>query len=202
MAHRAAAGGQPALHAAPGKEMEEEDVSDNIEALKEQVEMAIKSVDESLIDSMLVGQTKIQKNKAVILSWSLDQTLNPSSPQPEATSSSTSTEVKTNKDDSEHQEDGIVLYVAIKMKKKSAKEICDLSESEDDPNNNNNNKTTANLSRFVIKMNCIAYSGVCILMILVRLEMSHTDKDRKVGPDSEEPPHPTSGKSCPVSNNM
>ena len=35
MAHRAAAGGQPALHAAPGKEMEEEDVSDNIEALKE-----------------------------------------------------------------------------------------------------------------------------------------------------------------------
>ena len=67
MAHRAAAGGQPALHAAPGKEMEEEDVSDNIEALKEQVEMAIKSVDESLIDSMLVGQTKIQKNKAVIL---------------------------------------------------------------------------------------------------------------------------------------
>ena len=158
MAHRAAAGGQPALHAAPGKEMEEEEVSDNIEALKEQVEMAIKSVDESLIDSMLVGQTKIQKNKAVILSWSLDQTLNPSSPQPEATSSSSSTEVKTNKDDSEHQEDGIVLYVAIKMKKKSAKEICDLSESEDDPNNNNNNKTTANLSRFVIKMNCIAYS--------------------------------------------
>ena len=155
MAHRAAAGGQPALHAAPGKEMEEEDVSDNIEALKEQVEMAIKSVDESLIDSMLVGQTKIQKNKAVILSWSLDQTLNPSSPQPEATCSSTSTEVKTNKDDSEHQEDGIVLYVAIKMKKKSAKEICDLSESEDDPNNNNNNKTTANLSRFVIKMYCV-----------------------------------------------
>ena len=195
MAHRAAAGGQPALHAAPGKEMEEEEVSDNIEALKEQVEMAIKSVDESLIDSMLVGQTKIQKNKAVILSWSLDQTLNPSSSQPEATSSSSSTEVKTNKDDSEHQEDGIVLYVAIKMKKKSAKEICDLSESEDDPNNNNNNKTTANLSRFVIKMNCIAYSGVCILMILVRLEMSHTDKDRSEGPDSEEPPHPTSGES-------
>ena len=32
-------------------------------------------------------------------------------------------------------------------------------------------------------------------MILVRLEMSHTDKDRKVGPDSEEPPPPTSGES-------
>ena len=32
-------------------------------------------------------------------------------------------------------------------------------------------------------------------MILVRLEMSHTDKDRSEGPDSEEPPHPTSGES-------
>ena len=52
----------------------DEDLSENIEALKEQVELAIKSVDENLIDSMLVGQTKIQKNKAVILSWSLDQT--------------------------------------------------------------------------------------------------------------------------------
>ena len=32
-------------------------------------------------------------------------------------------------------------------------------------------------------------------MILVRLEMSHTDKDRREGPDSEEPPPPTSGES-------
>ena len=51
----------------------DENITENIETLKEQVEIAIKSVDENLIDSMLVGQTKIQKNKAVILSWSLDQ---------------------------------------------------------------------------------------------------------------------------------
>ena len=51
----------------------DENITENIAALKEQVEIAIKSVDENLIDSMLVGQTKIQKNKAVILSWSLDQ---------------------------------------------------------------------------------------------------------------------------------
>ena len=82
----------------PAKTLDE-DLSENIEALKEQVEIAIKSVDENLIDSMLVGQTKIQKNKAVILSWSLDQ--------------AEKRDVFHNGDLTEDQEDGIVLYVGL-----------------------------------------------------------------------------------------
>ena len=49
------------------------EISENIEALKQQVEFALKNVDEGMIDSLLVGQTTIQKNKAVILSWSMEQ---------------------------------------------------------------------------------------------------------------------------------
>ena len=108
--------------------MEEENISENIEALKEQVEIAIKSVDENLIDSMLVGQTKIQQNKAVILSWSLEQGYSPSSPSDSAPRPSSGSEHQL-QDDPDHQEDGIVLYVAIKMKKKPAKD-------NEDPNNN------------------------------------------------------------------
>ena len=107
----------------------DDDISENIEALKEQVELAIKSVDENLIDSMLVGQTKIQKNKAVILSWSLDQNL-PQKPQEERN-------VFQPEELPEEQEDGIVLYVAIKMKKKNYKESGETSESETDDWNNN-----------------------------------------------------------------
>ena len=112
----------------------DEDLSENIEALKEQVELAIKSVDETLIDSMLVGQTKIQKNKAVILSWSLDQT------SPAHSGDSGERKVLPNgdlTDLSEPEEDGIVLYVAIKMKKKSVKDSGETSESECDDWNNN-----------------------------------------------------------------
>ena len=111
----------------PAKTLDE-DLSENIEALKEQVEIAIKSVDENLIDSMLVGQTKIQKNKAVILSWSLDQ--------------AEKRDVFHNGDLTEDQEDGIVLYVAIKMKKKSLKESGETSESEADDWNNNEFKSS------------------------------------------------------------
>ena len=108
----------------------DENITENIAALKEQVEIAIKSVDENLIDSMLVGQTKIQKNKAVILSWSLDQ----NGPLPQCLESQdASVGHKQTKDDSNTQEDGIVLYVAIKMKKKSA---AGPSQVEEDPNNN------------------------------------------------------------------
>ena len=112
----------------------DDDLSENIEALKEQVELAIKSVDENLIDSMLVGQTKIQKNKAVILSWSLDQT----SPH-HSTESEERKVVENNQltDLSEPEEDGIVLYVAIKMKKKNVKDSGETSESETDDWNNN-----------------------------------------------------------------
>ena len=106
----------------------DDDLSENIEALKEQVELAIKSVDENLIDSMLVGQTKIQQNKAVILSWSLEQGYSPSSPSDSAPRPSSGSEHQL-QDDPDHQEDGIVLYVAIKMKKKPAKD-------NEDPNNN------------------------------------------------------------------
>ena len=112
----------------------DDDLSENIEALKEQVELAIKSVDENLIDSMLVGQTKIQKNKAVILSWSLDQT------SPHHSGGSEERKVVENNnltDLSEPEEDGIVLYVAIKMKKKNLKDSGETSESETDDWNNN-----------------------------------------------------------------
>ena len=106
----------------------DENITENIAALKEQVEIAIKSVDENLIDSMLVGQTKIQKNKAVILSWSLDQ----NGPLPQSLESQDASYNQT-KDDGNTHEDGIVLYVAIKMKKKSA---AGPSQVEEDPNNN------------------------------------------------------------------
>ena len=112
----------------------DEDLSENIEALKEQVELAIKSVYENLIDSMLVGQTKIQKNKAVILSWSLDQT------SPHHSGDSDERKALPNgdlTDLSEPEEDGIVLYVAIKMKKKNLKDSGETSESETDDWNNN-----------------------------------------------------------------
>ena len=112
----------------------DDDLSENIEALKEQVELAIKSVDENLIDSMLVGQTKIQKNKAVILSWSLDQT------SPHHSGETEERKVVENgnlPDLSEPEEDGIVLYVAIKMKKKNLKDSGETSESETDDWNNN-----------------------------------------------------------------
>lgn len=108
----------------------DENITENIAALKEQVEIAIKSVDENLIDSMLVGQTKIQKNKAVILSWSLDQ----NGPLPQSLESQdASAGDNQTKDDSNTQEDGIVLYVAIKMKKKTA---AGPPQVEEDPNNN------------------------------------------------------------------
>ena len=109
----------------------DENITENIAALKEQVEIAIKSVDENLIDSMLVGQTKIQKNKAVILSWSLDQ----NGPLPQSLESQDASvgHNQPNKDDGNTQEDGIVLYVAIKMKKKTA---AGSPQVEEDPNNN------------------------------------------------------------------
>ena len=108
----------------------DENITENIAALKEQVEIAIKSVDENLIDSMLVGQTKIQKNKAVILSWSLDQ----NGPLPQSLESQDASDGDNQtKDDSNTQEDGIVLYVAIKMKKKTA---AGPPQVEEDPNNN------------------------------------------------------------------
>ena len=106
----------------------DENITENIATLKEQVEIAIKSVDENLIDSMLVGQTKIQKNKAVILSWSLDHQsgAGPLSPPLESPDVS--------KDDGSSQEDGIVLYVAIKMKKKPSPTPPQVAE--EDQNNN------------------------------------------------------------------
>ena len=119
----------------PAKTLDE-DLTENIEALKEQVEIAIKSVDENLIDSMLVGQTKIQKNKAVILSWSLDQTF------PHQPGHIEEKNVLQNGDLTEDQEDGIVLYVAIKMKKKNVKESGETSESETDDWNNNEFKSS------------------------------------------------------------
>ena len=89
----------------------------NIEALKQQVEIALHDVDENMIDSLMVGQTAIQKNKAVILSWSMDQNKN-------------SEELNSVKSD---EDDGIVLYVAIKMKK-------NLPSNDEDENNNSNHR--------------------------------------------------------------
>ena len=109
----------------------DENITENIATLKEQVEIAIKSVDENLIDSMLVGQTKIQKNKAVILSWSLDHQ-NGSHPPPLESQDASVGHGQT-KDDGNSQEDGIVLYVAIKMKKKAA---AGPPQVEEDQNNN------------------------------------------------------------------
>ena len=110
----------------------DENITENIATLKEQVEIAIKSVDENLIDSMLVGQTKIQKNKAVILSWSLDHQNGPHPPSP-LESQDASVGHSQTKDDGNSQEDGIVLYVAIKMKKKAA---AGPPQVEEDQNNN------------------------------------------------------------------
>ena len=109
----------------------DENITENIATLKEQVEIAIKSVDENLIDSMLVGQTKIQKNKAVILSWSLDH--QKGSHPPPLESQDASVDHGPTKDDGNSQEDGIVLYVAIKMKKKAA---AGPPQVEEDQNNN------------------------------------------------------------------
>ena len=106
---------------------QEGEISENIEALKQQVEFALKNVDEGMIDSLLVGQTTIQKNKAVILSWSMEQ-------QQENNSDMVQSVLPTTNGDSDSKspdDDGIVLYVAIKMKKKQNKE-----EEEGDPNNN------------------------------------------------------------------
>ena len=111
-------------------------LSENIEALKEQVEIAIKSVDETLIDTMLVGSTPIQNNKSVVLSWSLEPEFNPPV---------TSDNAITNGDkDIDNPDDGIVLYVAIKMKKKSANDMKNDEIDKSDPNNN-----TTDLSRLV-----------------------------------------------------
>ena len=108
---------------------QEGEISENIEALKQQVEFALKNVDEGMIDSLLVGQTTIQKNKAVILSWSMEQ-----QQQQENNSDMVQSVLPTTNGDSDSKspdDDGIVLYVAIKMKKKQNKE-----EEEGDPNNN------------------------------------------------------------------
>ena len=131
---------QPDNDTLPGDNLEmDENITENIATLKEQVEIAIKSVDESLIDSMLVGQTKIQKNKAVILSWSLDhQNGGPLSPPLESPDVSAG----QNKDDGNTQEDGIVLYVAIKMKKKPSPTPPQVAEDQ-------NNNCSSELSRQV-----------------------------------------------------
>ena len=131
---------QPDNDTLPGNNLEmDENITENIATLKEQVEIAIKSVDESLIDSMLVGQTKIQKNKAVILSWSLDhQNGGPLSPPLQSPDVSAG----QNKDDGNTQEDGIVLYVAIKMKKKPSPTPPQLAEDQ-------NNNCSTELSRQV-----------------------------------------------------
>ena len=111
-------------------------LSENIEALKEQVEIAIKSVDETLIDTMLVGSTPIQNNKSVVLSWSLE---------PDFTAPVTSDNTNTHTDqDIENPDDGIVLYVAIKMKKKTVNDMKNDEAEKSDPNNN-----TTDLSRLV-----------------------------------------------------
>lgn len=116
----------------------DENITENIATLKEQVEIAIKSVDENLIDSMLVGQTKIQKNKAVILSWSLDQQNGgPLPPPPDVSAGHGQTT-----DDGNSQEDGIVLYVAIKMKKKPSPTPPRVAEDQ-------NNNCSTELSRRV-----------------------------------------------------
>ena len=103
------------------------EISENIEALKQQVEFALKNVDEGMIDSLLVGQTTIQKNKAVILSWSMEQQQEESHDIVQSVHPTTPT---SNGDQKGPEDDGIVLYVAIKMKKKQNK------EEEEDPNNN------------------------------------------------------------------
>ena len=79
-----------------------------IEAMKEQLEIAIRKMDKDAIDTMTIGQTKIQKEKSVILSWTTDQSL-PAAIWPD-------------EDEEVENEDGILLYVAIKMKKDSNNE--------------------------------------------------------------------------------
>ena len=81
-------------------------IDEKINAIKEQVENAIRNVDEDAIETMSVSQTLIHKNKAFILSWSTN-------------------------------EEGIVFYVAIKMKSRSSRDLDDENKEhnyEDDVN--------------------------------------------------------------------
>ena len=108
-------------------------IDENIDALKEQVELAIRNVGVDSIDSLSVGQTKISKNKAVILSWSVDQSAAPPSTPPTAPPAAQA--------DTE-SEDGIVLYVAIKIKKANKDTNEDKPQPRDDENNNSKNDKT------------------------------------------------------------
>ena len=92
-------------------------IDENIAAIKEQVEIAIRNVDENSIDTMTVGQTSIIKDKAVILSWSTNKNIHPSFQSNDI-----------HKDDSE---EGIVFYVAIKMKSKINLESDEDSEGKE-----------------------------------------------------------------------
>ena len=108
-------------------------IDENIDALKEQVELAIRNVGVDSIDSLSVGQTKISKNKAVILSWSVDQSSAPPGTPPTAPPAAQA--------DTE-SEDGIVLYVAIKIKKTNKDTNEDKPPPRDDENNNSKNDKT------------------------------------------------------------
>ena len=93
-------------------------IDENIAAIKEQVEIAIRNVDEEAIDTMSVGQTPIHKNKAVILSWSTNQSMQ-----------APPLSVETN--EGKKNEEGIVFYVAIKMKSRSIRDLQDENKEID-----------------------------------------------------------------------
>ena len=90
----------------PRGRMHSTSIKDNLTLLKDEVESAIKDIDDNDIGIISVGKTKIQKNKAVILSWCQNQKIS---------SSISDTNQETVNDE------GFVFYVAIKMKKKNLK---------------------------------------------------------------------------------
>ena len=93
---------------------------ENLEALKDQVETAIRNVNKDRIDELTVGQTKIQRNKAVIMSWGKQRVLPDS---------------LIGNEELIEDEDGVVLYVDIKYKKNEI-------EEEVEEGDFNNNETT------------------------------------------------------------
>ena len=90
----------------PRGRMHSTSIKDNLTLLKDEVEAAIKDIDDNDIGIISVGKTKIQKNKAVILSWCQNQKI--------------SSSISDANQDTVNDE-GFVFYVAIKMKKKNLK---------------------------------------------------------------------------------
>ena len=91
-----------------------------LENVKCQVEKALENVDQEKIGDVVMGHTKIQRNKAVILAWNQQRLL------PDAW-------YEEEKDKHNEEEEGFLFYVAVRYKKGN---LIQAEETEDSMNDN------------------------------------------------------------------